>query len=131
VRNHLVCYTDEWTDGAVRRFVRRVGLPAIDDLLDLARADALGKGREVSTELAALQRLRERISAAQEQGAAFGLRDLAIDGGDVMKRLGIAPGPRVGKVLEELLQRVLERPELNERDALLGVLDAIGSEPPA
>jgi tRNA nucleotidyltransferase (CCA-adding enzyme) len=131
VRNHLVCYTDEWTDGAVRRFVRRVGLDAIDDLLDLARADALGKGREVVDELDALTRLRERITAAQEQGAAFGLRDLAIDGADVMKRLGITPGPRVGKVLEELLQRVLERPELNERDALLGVVDEIGREPPA
>jgi tRNA nucleotidyltransferase (CCA-adding enzyme) len=129
VRNHLVCYSDDWTDAAVRRFVRRVGLENIDDLLDLARADAIGKGREVSAEINSLARLRERIEQAHADGAAFGLRDLAVNGSDVMQRLGIKPGPRIGKVLEELLQRVLEHPELNQRDALLLVVDEVGREP--
>jgi tRNA nucleotidyltransferase (CCA-adding enzyme) len=128
VRHHLVCYSDDWSDGAVRRFVRRVGLSQVDDLLRLARADALAKGKDVQAELAALERLRERIEQAQEQGAAFGLKDLAVDGGDVMRRLGVQPGPIIGKVLEELLQRVLDRPELNQRDALLLAIDEIGRE---
>jgi tRNA nucleotidyltransferase (CCA-adding enzyme) len=130
VRHHLVCYSDDWSDAAVRRFARRVGLEHKDALLQLARADALAKGREVQGELAALERLRARIEQAQEQGVAFGTRDLAIDGRDVMQRLGIAPGPIIGKLLEELLQRVLEQPELNEREALLRTVDEIGREPP-
>jgi tRNA nucleotidyltransferase (CCA-adding enzyme) len=125
VQHHLVCYSDEWTDTAVRRFVRRVGLDRLDELLDLARADALGKGRDVSDELAALARLAERIEQVKSEGGALRIRDLAIDGNDVMKRLQIGPGRIVGNVLEELLQRVLERPELNERDALLRTVDEV------
>jgi tRNA nucleotidyltransferase (CCA-adding enzyme) len=131
VRHHLVCYSDEWTDAAVRRFVQRVGVDRLDDLLDLARADVLAKGREVHEEIASLERLRARIEQAQASGAAFGLRDLAVDGGDVMKRLGIPPSRHVGKVLEELLQRVLDRPELNEREALLLAIDEVGRESPS
>jgi tRNA nucleotidyltransferase (CCA-adding enzyme) len=123
VQHHLVCYSDEWSDAAVRRFVRRVGLDRLDDLLDLARADALGKGRDVRDDLAALDRLAQRIEQVRSQGGALGIRELAIDGNDVMRHLKIGPGRVVGKVLEELLQRVLEQPELNERDALLKLVD--------
>jgi len=125
VHHHLVCYSDEWTDAAVRRFVRRVGIDRLDDLLDLARADALGKGRDVTDELASLQRLEQRIAQVRQQGGALGIRELAIDGNDVMQHLQIGPGQIVGKVLEELLQRVLERPELNEREALLETVDEV------
>ncbi len=131
VRQHLVCYSSDWSDAAVRRFVRRVGLERVDDLLQLARADALAKGLPVEGELRALQELRERIEQAREQGAAFGIRDLAVDGRDVMQRLDVRPGPIVGKVLEELLQRVLERPDLNQRDDLLRAIDEIGREQPS
>lgn len=126
VRHHLVCYADDWSDAAVRRFVRRVGLSAVEPLLALARADALAKGRPVEEELGGLERLRERIARAVEAGAAFGLKDLAVTGGDVMARLAIPPGPTVGKVLEALLQRVLEDPALNEREALLHLADELG-----
>ena len=126
VQHHLVCYSDEWTDAAVRRFIRRVGQDRIPDLLDLARADALGKGRDVTEELAALDRLQQRV-AQLGQGGAFGTRDLKIDGSDVMQRLGIPPSRVVGTVLEELLQRVLEQPELNEREALLRAVDEVGA----
>ena len=128
VRHHLICYSEDWSDGAVRRFVRRVGPANIDDLLELGRADALAKGRPVEAELAALERLRERIEQAAEQGVALGTRDLAIDGGDVMQRLGCRPGPIIGRVLEALLQRVLDAPELNERDALLALVDELGKQ---
>lgn len=123
VQHHLVCYSDEWTDAAVRRFVRRVGLDQIDALLDLARADALGKGKPVEDELAALVRLRARVAEVQSQGAALGVRELAIDGSDVLARLGIRPGPIVGKILGDLLQRVLDDPQLNTRDSLLRLVD--------
>jgi tRNA nucleotidyltransferase (CCA-adding enzyme) len=128
IRHHLVCYSDDWSDGAVRRFVRRVGREHTDALLELARADALAKGREVQAELAALQRLRARIEQAEQAGAAFGLRDLAVDGSDVMQRLAVPPGRIVGTVLEALLERVLDRPELNEREALLQAIDELGKE---
>jgi tRNA nucleotidyltransferase (CCA-adding enzyme) len=127
VRHHLVCYSDEWSDSAVRRFIKRVGPGAVDDLLDLARADALAKGRDVEAELAALQQLRARIEAEHGAGAVFGTRDLAIDGRDVMHRLACAPGPIIGKVLEALLERVLDAPEINQRDTLLDLVEEVAA----
>lgn len=128
VRHHLVCYSDGWSDAAVRRFVRRVGRDHVEELLSLARADALAKGRPVDDELAGLERLRARIDAAVAAGVAFGLKDLVISGSDVMARLGLAPGPEIGRVLGSVLERVLEDPALNERESLLRLLDEIGAK---
>jgi tRNA nucleotidyltransferase (CCA-adding enzyme) len=125
VAHHLVCYSDEWSDAAVRRFVRRVGTTNIDALLDLARADALAKGREVDDDLSSLDRLRSRIEQVHAQGAALRVSELAIDGRDVIERLAVAPGPIIGRILGELLQRVIEEPELNQREALLRAVDEI------
>jgi tRNA nucleotidyltransferase (CCA-adding enzyme) len=124
VRHHLICYSSEWTDAAVRRFVRRVGPEHVDALMDLGRADAVGKGKPVNDEFAALDELRARIEGLIAKGAAFGTKDLAISGRDVMDKLGVRPGPIIGRVLERLLERVIEEPSVNERETLLGLVEA-------
>ena len=45
--------------------------------------------------------------------------DLAVDGRDLMAELGVAPGPGLGRILDELLERVMADPELNDRPTLL------------
>jgi hypothetical protein len=57
----------------------------------------------------------QRVIAAP---AALSVQDLAVDGTDVMRVLGIAPGPRVGEALERLLEEVLEEPARNTRERL-------------
>jgi tRNA nucleotidyltransferase (CCA-adding enzyme) len=128
VRHHLICYSSEWTDAAVRRFVRRVGTEHVDALLALGRADVLAKGRPVEAELLGLDELQARITASVSQGAAFGTKDLAISGSDVMRQLGAPPGPIIGRVLERLLEKVLDDPTLNERDALLSLVASCAQE---
>ncbi len=123
VENHLVCYSHEWSDAAVRRLVKRVGPDDLDALLRLARADALAKGRPVDEELSRLAELRERIERVLEEGAALTTKDLAVSGQDVMERLGVPPGPVVGETLRALLERVIEDPSLNERGHLLALVD--------
>jgi tRNA nucleotidyltransferase (CCA-adding enzyme) len=46
---------------------------------------------------------------------------LAIDGNDLIRELGLEPGPEVGRLLDALLQAVIEDPGLNEREALLRI----------
>ena len=128
IRNHLICYAPGWGDAAVRRFVKRVGKESLDGLFALARADVVAKGRPVDDELAAIEELRGRVERVLAEGAALSTRDLAVSGADVMERLGIAPGPRIGEVLRALLERVLEDPSLNERDRLLVLVDELGQE---
>ncbi|MEM6961835.1 MAG: HD domain-containing protein [Myxococcota bacterium] len=122
VRHHLICYTPEWSDAAVRRFLQRVGPTHIEPLLRLARADVLAKGRPVDQELDALQELRLRIEQERSANSALNVQDLAINGKDVMRALGSRGGPEVGRALRFLLDCVVERPELNEREDLLRTL---------
>lgn len=59
-----------------------------------------------------------RIHGVVLDGPPLALADLRIDGADVL-RLGVAPGPIVGLLLEELLEQVLEDPDRNDRETLL------------
>jgi tRNA nucleotidyltransferase (CCA-adding enzyme) len=128
VRHHLICYSNEWTDAAVRRFMKRVGPDNVEQLLRLGEADALGKGRNVEEELEALKELRSRIDEQIEQGGALTTQDLAIDGTDVVEHLEGGPGPVVGQVLRELLERVIEDPSLNTRDKLMPIVEQLAPE---
>jgi len=53
-----------------------------------------------------------------ERSSPHRLRDLAIDGNDLIE-LGFRPGPNLGRILHELLDAVVDEPALNTRDALL------------
>jgi tRNA nucleotidyltransferase (CCA-adding enzyme) len=122
VANHLVCYSDEWTDAAVRRWIRRVSVDRLEDLYALNRADLLGKGRDATDDLAGLGRLKGRVAAELEARHALTPRDLAVDGKDVMRELAIKPSRRVGEVLEMLMEKVVEDPALNQRETLLALI---------
>lgn len=116
---HMFHYDSEWTDSAVRRFVRSVGTEHLDDLFATRAADTMGNGLRRGGESVELNELKSRIAAIQAREEALSVKDLAIDGHDLMRVVGLAEGPAIGKVLEALLEEVLEDPARNEREALL------------
>jgi len=118
VRQHMFDYRPEWSDAAVRRFIRSVGVDAIADLFDLRIADNVGNGLKTGFPHY-LPKLRARVDAILEAEEALSVRDLEVDGSDVMQALDLPPGPHVGKILEQLLEEVLENPSLNRRERLL------------
>jgi tRNA nucleotidyltransferase (CCA-adding enzyme) len=119
VQNHLFHY-DAWSDQAVRRWIKRVGPDRLEDLYLLNEADLRGKGVIFKdADLAPLTALRAHVEKVLAEGAALTTRDLAVDGGVLMKELGLAPGRIIGQLLEALLETVLADPAQNERDALL------------
>ncbi|HEX9295790.1 MAG TPA: HDIG domain-containing protein [Polyangiaceae bacterium] len=122
VQHHLVCYSDQWSDAAVRRWIRRVSRERVEDLYALNRADLLGKGRDVEPDLEGLERLKARVAAVLAAKDALSVRELAVDGTDVMRELGIPPSRRVGEVLENLLEKIVEDPSQNDRDTLLQLI---------
>lgn len=117
VAEHMFGYRPEWSDAAVRRFLRAVGPDLVEDLFLLRRADNLGSGLpETSSELDELvRRVREQL----ELGVPLRARDLAVDGHDLQEELGLPPGPRIGRLLERLLDSVIADPRRNERGRLL------------
>src|SRR2546426_10841200 len=129
IRNHMFWYQTEWTGSAVRRFVRKVGLENIPALFALRKADNIGSGAR-SPRMYALESLWERVQEEIRAASAFSLKDLAIDGNDIMKELGIPQSPRVGRILDELFERVTEDPTLNTREHLLKLAREVGDSCP-
>jgi len=118
VKYHMFDYRQEWTDAAVRRFLQKVGPDNVADLFDLRIADNIGNGTKTGFPHY-LEEFRERIDGVLAERHALTIRDLKVDGQDVMRELGLRPGPRIGEILGQLLEEVLENPSLNERGYLL------------
>jgi len=98
--------------------MRKIGVENIEDLLELRLADRKGNGSRDGMP-AAIVKLQERIAKITEDENAISVKDLKINGNDIMTQLEILPGPIVGKILKDLLEKVLDDPEINNRDKLL------------
>ncbi len=120
IKNHMFNYTPEWSDAGVRRFMRRVGLENLEDLFELRRADLAGMEREFAA--GDMEGLKARIKKVIEEQAALKVEDLKVNGHDVMKILNLPPGPKVGEILNHLLEKVLDDPKLNEKEILLKMI---------
>ena len=119
VRQHMFYYQDEWTDGAVRRFMRAIGVENIRPLLRLREADRLGSGNRKDKESKAIPKLLARIEKIIEEENAITVKDLKIDGNDLINEFNLNPGPLIGKILNYLLDLILDEPELNNREFLM------------
>jgi len=117
VRHHMWSYVPAWGDSAVRRFMRRVGIDLVDDLLRLREADNVGSGRPA--EDGGVGELGERIAEQRRLGAPLDLTDLAVDGNAVLAAVGREPGPWLGRTLERLLESVISDPQRNTPERLL------------
>lgn len=119
VRHHLICYDESWSDAAVRRWLKRVGPELVEDLYLLNEADVRAKGRDFTQDLSNLSSLKAHVKRVIEAGAALSVRDLAVNGHDLMRELGLKPGPELGQILKALLDEVIEDPARNTRETLL------------
>ena len=125
IANHMFHYEESWSDAAVRRFVVRVKPENIEDLIDLRLADMYGKYNmpiqiKESQACDLLIQLQDRIKKIQAENSAFTLKSLAINGKDLMAA-GIPSGKIIGKILNVLLETVLDDPNQNNKDILLNI----------
>lgn len=120
ISNHMFNYESNWSDSAVRRFLKRVGLENVQNIFLLRRADMEGMGTKRN--YAYLSELQERIEGIIKEEQAIHVMDLKIKGSDIMQFLQIPPGPKVGQILNEILEKVLDDPSLNEKHKLLELL---------
>lgn len=115
VRWHMFTYDTKMTDAAIRRFIRRVGIQRINDMMLLRVGDRKGGGSKATSWR--LRELQQRIG--EQLYEPMTVKDLKVNGNDVMKTLNIEPGPKVGKILNRLFEEVMEDTSRNEREYLL------------
>lgn len=122
IKNHMYNYTSEWSDPAVRRFMKRVGVDFLEDLFKLREADICAMEKEtINTHLSYL---KKRIAKVLKEENALHIRDLKVNGEDVMKILNVGQGPKVGEVLGALLEKVLDDPVQNDRENLIRMIES-------
>ena len=107
----------QWSDSAVRRFLKRVGEENVEDLFKLRIADA-SSNPETAFKPEEITELQKHISKVLQEDMALKITDLEIDGED-LKALGIEPGAKMGEILRKLLDMVIEDPLLNTKEKLL------------
>ncbi len=115
IRWHMFSVDEHVTDAAVRRFIRRVGLENVTDMIDVRIGDRLGSGTKTA-ESWRLKQFKEKIET--QLNPPFSTNDLAIDGNDIMKELNLKPGPQVGEILQKLFEEVDEDLKLNTKEHL-------------
>ncbi|OQX88341.1 MAG: hypothetical protein B6D65_06000, partial [candidate division Zixibacteria bacterium 4484_93] len=124
VRNHMFNY--RFSDRGLRRFIRRVGYERIDRLFALRKADILSRGRaypKMDEELVEFSNFKQRAKDIIESVPEFSIRELAINGDDIMNRFRIPEGPDVGKVLRHLFSLVIDGKIPNKEDVLLSAAE--------
>ncbi|MEU2449163.1 CCA tRNA nucleotidyltransferase [Streptomyces sp. NPDC012765] len=110
----------EWTDSAVRRYVRDAG-PLLERLHKLTRSDCTTRNKRKANALSrTYDGLEERIAQLQEQEELDAIRP-DLDGNEIMQVLDVGPGPVIGKAYAFLLELRLENGPM-ERDAAVVAL---------
>jgi len=121
VRHHQFTVDENQTDTTLRRFVKKVGKENLQDILDLRIGDRVGGGVPITS-----WRLRLFIKRLEEvQKQPFTVADLKVDGYDVMKIFNITPGPKIGKILNDLFNDVVLGKIKNDREILLKKLQEL------
>ncbi len=115
IRWHMFTVSEHQTDSAIRRFIKNVGLENIDDMMAVRVGDRLGGGTMTETSWRT-EEFKKRIEEVMKK--PFSISDLKITGTEVMEILEIKPGRKVGEVLNELFQEVLEDAAKNNKEYL-------------
>ncbi len=115
VRYHMFAYDSDMTDAAIRRFIRRVKLENINDMIMLRIGDRVGGGSKQTSWR--LREFQQRIG--QVLYTPMQIKDLKINGNDVMQLLNIKRGPMVGQILAKLFEEVMEDSNKNNREYLI------------
>lgn len=118
-------YRMEPRAGAVRRAASKIGPDMIWMLFLVQYADVLAQNPSTfEDKLGRLDRVMEIYQQIELEEQALSIKELAVDGKDLIQA-GIEPGPRLGTVLRQLLELVLESPEYNDREKLLEEVEKI------
>src|SRR5680860_183494 len=117
IRWHMFTVDEHITDAAIRRFIRRIGVENVKDVIDLRIGDRLGGGTQTA-ESWRLKLFKKRIEE-QLGPKPFSIENLAINGNDIMKELKLKPGPKIGEILQKLFEEVDEYLSKNTREYLI------------
>ena len=101
----------------LKRWMNRFGADVMLEILEIKKADNFATGNMEESLKVKFDEIRQMMEQILEEQQCFCLKDLAIDGRDVIAA-GVEPGPEVGRVLKRLLTDVIDEELPNDKDVL-------------
>ncbi len=128
VKLHMYHFTREWTDSAIRKFIRRALITeefmteeniGNFPLFRLRAAERLGNGLKGVAVTDRQRDFEKKLIRVYQESTGLDIQDLEINGDAIMDTFRLQPGERIGGILKFLLDQVLEEPKLNNKLDLL------------
>jgi len=126
IRMHMYHYTREFSDVGVRRFIQNAGIKEkdLDDienfkLFKLRQADRLGNGNRKEQITDRQRDFEKRIVEVFKSSTGFTIKDLDINGNILMEVFNILPGKQIGRILQYLLDVIIDDPGKNNERSLM------------
>jgi tRNA nucleotidyltransferase (CCA-adding enzyme) len=120
VTEHMSAYNN-MKNRTLKKFISRVGVENLDELFELQIADS--KGHKKNADYSPIIKRREDVRKILANGEPFTISQLDIKGDDLIK-LGFKPGKELGVILKDLLEKVMENPDLNNKNSLIKLAEA-------
>ena len=137
VKFHMFHYTRDWTDSAVRKFIRKLEMPdeyltedkiATFPLFKLRSAERLGNGLKGIAITERQRDFEKKIIQVHNTDNEFKISDLKIDGYRIINEFNLKPDGRIGKILRHLYEKVLENEKLNNIEDLTSMVKSYINE---
>ena len=122
IRHHDMIFQED--DRLLKRWMNRYGPQVLLEILEIKRADNIATGNVSQELLDKFDRIEKQIRQLIRDKACFSIRDLKINGKDLIGA-GVPEGPRIGRILSDLLEEVIDGACPNERDALMARAEAL------
>ena len=120
VREHMFNFSEKGKikTSIIKKFINRVGINNLENLFCLRIADIKGSKNKDQSKIDNVMFLIEQCHRIISEKQPLTVKDLAINGRDLME-IGFKQGVKMGQILNSLLEKVLENPELNNKEILL------------
>ena len=118
VREHMVDY-NTIKDKGLKRLISRIGEDEMFYLLDLKKADRLCSNNP--TDIESVSSIKDIVQMIFVEDEAYEKKQLEINGKDIIE-LGYKQGKEIGEILDFLMEKVLEDPELNKKELLIELI---------
>lgn len=126
IRMHMYHYTRDFTDAAIRRFIKNAGITRenLDNLethplFKLRKAERKGNGFKTIPVTGRQKDFEDRILHVFKGSKGFDVKDLDINGDVIIQLFNMEPSKKVGEILNYLVEKILDDPKLNTRSELI------------
>ena len=114
----------ENTEKKVRKFLSESGYERACNIMDICIADRLGQYNPLQngSDISDVYEIKKILTKLHKKEWQFTMKQLAIDGNDIMKHFKIPASPLIGKLLEKAMQRILDERGANDKTAIFTYL---------